>query len=214
MILFILSDPYIKRLVLEKYLNIHVYSTVNEAKSVLESNVFDCIIYQPYNDKTVFKQIEYLKSVSKAPLIIVDDTNDLDTIKMYFKFGVYDVYNNLMSFDHIIWKINAMLNYLFTSRKIYEKQGLVINFNKFEISYLDYTAKLTKNEATILQLLINNKNKVITRTDISRAVYGFDYNTYWSINMTIASIRKKMGQYSYFIQTMSGLGYIFNDEAE
>jgi DNA-binding response OmpR family regulator len=67
---------------------------------------------------------------------------------------------------------------------------------------------LTYTEFKLLQLLISKPGRVYTRNQIMEKVNGMDYYaTERSIDVQVAGLRKKLGIYKEFLETVRGVGY-------
>lgn len=72
--------------------------------------------------------------------------------------------------------------------------------------------ELTRKEYEILALFICNAGKIFSRNDILSKVWGDDVIvTDRTVDVTIARIRKKMGDKGNMIKNKSGYGYYFGD---
>lgn len=72
--------------------------------------------------------------------------------------------------------------------------------------------ELTRKEYEILALFICNAGKIFSRNDILSKVWGDEVIvTVRTVDVTIARIRKKMGEKGNMIKNKSGYGYYFGD---
>lgn len=94
--------------------------------------------------------------------------------------------------------------------------GLEINQGLRRASYLGEEIPFTSREFDLLWYLAKNACTTLDRDQLYRAVFGIEYNGYdRSIDMYIARIRSKIGQYSTLsamIKTVRGTGYLFAAE--
>ena len=71
---------------------------------------------------------------------------------------------------------------------------------------------LTKTEFALLELLVRNPGRVLSRTQIFESVWGYDFgpesNGLW---VYISYLRRKMGE-PRLIQTVRGVGYVLREE--
>jgi two-component system, OmpR family, KDP operon response regulator KdpE len=91
---------------------------------------------------------------------------------------------------------------------------LEINLASRVVKKLGQIINLTSTEYSILKLLIQNKDKVLTHKQILESIWGnhFSEETQY-LRVFIGQIRKKIeDDYSKpkFLKTISGVGYIFN----
>jgi two-component system phosphate regulon response regulator PhoB len=91
-------------------------------------------------------------------------------------------------------------------------EGLVIDSGKRKVFIHDQEAALSYTEFEILQYLCKRPGWVFTRSQIVDAVRGDNYPvTDRSVDVQIAGLRKKMGSYGKYIETVRGVGYRFKE---
>ena len=72
---------------------------------------------------------------------------------------------------------------------------------------------LTHTEFQVMAFLARRPGWVFTRSQIVDAVHGDDYPvTDRSVDVQIVGLRKKLGQYGAFIETVRGVGYRFKEK--
>jgi len=76
----------------------------------------------------------------------------------------------------------------------------------------DKVLELTRKEYDILALFVQNPGKIYPRTEILSRIWGDDVIvTERTVDVTIARIRRKLGEKSSVIKNKSGYGYYFGD---
>jgi len=99
-----------------------------------------------------------------------------------------------------------------SAQSILEIDGLVIDQAKFKVFADGKEINLTKTEFGILHFLVRKAGFVYTRYQIVDNVKGDDYIvTDRAIDVTIVGLRKKIGKYAKYIETVRGIGYRFKD---
>lgn len=94
--------------------------------------------------------------------------------------------------------------------------NLDIDLDKRQVSCNQQMIILTKKEYDILSLLLLNKNKVVTRLQISEHIWGDiieeNYNSNY-IDVHIKNLRKKLASHieGDFLETVRGIGFQFNE---
>lgn len=92
--------------------------------------------------------------------------------------------------------------------------GLEIHRGKHEVRIDGRPEDLTHTEFQILLFLISKPGWVFTRYQIVDAVKGTDYPvTDRSVDVQIVGLRKKLGPYGKYIETIRAVGYRFSDKA-
>lgn len=93
---------------------------------------------------------------------------------------------------------------------ILKYNDLKIHPGRREVSIKNEILDLTYSEFQILYLLVNNPGWVYTRNQIIEAIRGDNYPvTDRSIDFQIVGLRKKLGDYGKYINTVRGVGYRF-----
>ena len=97
------------------------------------------------------------------------------------------------------------------STNIIEHNGCILNMNDQSFTYNNNKVELTKNEYKILQYLLENVGKVVTRDSIMMKLWEsddfIDDNT---LTVNVTRLRKKLelAGLSDYIKTKKGVGYI------
>ncbi len=90
---------------------------------------------------------------------------------------------------------------------------LAIYPHRFEVRVKGEPVALTVGEFKILHFLARRPGWVFTREQILSAVHGEDYPaTGRSVDVLIASLRRKLGEAGSMIETVRGVGYRFREE--
>jgi two-component system phosphate regulon response regulator PhoB len=89
---------------------------------------------------------------------------------------------------------------------------LVIDPVRHEVLVANKPVALTYTEFRLLQVLAQRRGRAFTRVQIVDAVMGEDYPvTDRSVDVHIASLRKKLGSMGSYIETVRGVGYRFKE---
>ena len=112
--------------------------------------------------------------------------------------------------------VNVITSYSIHYTKLYEVDvgGLVIDRERYLISYKGVEMVLPKKEFELLMLLASKPDKVFTREEIYQTVWGHKIVVGdRTIDVHIRKLREKIGD--DFIRTIKGVGYRFvNPDAE
>ena len=89
---------------------------------------------------------------------------------------------------------------------------LVLNPGKFSATLSGKPLELTAGDYRLLHFLASHRGWVYTRYQIVDAIRGEGYVvTERAIDVQVAGLRKKLGDYGHYIQTVRGVGYRFKD---
>jgi len=93
--------------------------------------------------------------------------------------------------------------------------GFTVDLTNRNIAFKTTVISLTKKEFDILQYLLINKNRVLTRVQLTEHIWDnaleVDYDSNY-VDVHIKNLRKKLGQYAEidWIETVRGIGYRLN----
>lgn len=158
-----------------------------------------------------------IRKISKVPIIFISSNSENMDIVMAINMGGDDFITKPFSMEIVIAKVQALLRRSYDYRpetNHLEHKGAVLNLNDASLYYHNETIDLTKNEFRILQILLEQKNKVVARDKIMKKLWDndsfIDDNT---LTVNLNRLRKKLESkgLSDFIKTKKGLGYIIHD---
>ena len=155
-----------------------------------------------------------IRKVSRVPIIFVSSASDNMNIVMAINMGGDDFIAKPFDTQVLLAKIQAMLRrtYDFTENSnLIEHQGLVFNLSDLSVLYEGKKLELTKNESRIMQKLMENKGKIVSRDDMMMSLWETDSfvddNT---LSVNVNRLRKKLEQLGMddLIVTKKGIGYL------
>ena len=154
-----------------------------------------------------------IRKHTKAPIIFISSADDNMNIVMAMDMGGDDFVAKPFDLTVLTAKINAMIRRSYSykgSVNLLEAQGVRLNLSSTVVSFSDKNQELTKNEFKILQILMENPGKIISRDTIMTHLWEsdsfIDDNT---LTVNITRIRKKLSKIGVedFIKTKKGIGY-------
>ena len=154
-----------------------------------------------------------LRKISKVPVIFLSSAADNMNIVMAVNMGGDDFIAKPFDLDVLTVKIQAMLrrSYDFVSQSVVlEHRGAMLNLTEAVLVYGSEKLELTKNELRILQVLMENKEKVVARDTLMTKLWESDsYVDENTLSVDVNRLRKKLESagLSDFIQTKKGIGY-------
>ncbi len=154
-----------------------------------------------------------IRKISKVPIIFLSSASDNMNIVMAVNMGGDDFIAKPFDFDVLTVKIQAMLrrSYDFVSQSVVlEHKGAMLNLTEATLLFHGQKLELTRNELRILQVLMENKEKVVSRDTLMTKLWESDsYVDENTLSVNINRLRKKLEQMSLsdFIQTKKGIGY-------
>ena len=155
-----------------------------------------------------------IRNISKVPVIFMSSMSDNMNIVMAINMGGDDFIVKPFDINVLIAKVQAMLRRTYSfaeSTNIIEHNGCILNLNDQTFTYNGKRIELTKNEYRILQSLLENIGKVVSRDNIMMKLWEsddfIDDNT---LTVNVTRLRKKLEQAGLidYIKTKKGTGYI------
>ncbi|MCM1542520.1 MAG: response regulator transcription factor [Blautia sp.] len=155
-----------------------------------------------------------IRQISQVPVIFVSSASDNMNIVMAVNMGGDDFVTKPFDLEVLSAKVQAMLRRTYTFRNqtdVCEYNGLILDLSDASLLVNGQKLELTRNEFRIMQLLLENGGKPVSREAIMKRLWDndcfVDDNTL-TVNMT--RLRKKMESVSaaQYIQTRKGLGYM------
>lgn len=157
--------------------------------------------------------IKELKQIKNVPIIVTSAINDIDKKLDLFKLGADDYITKPFNNDELLARIKVHLrhNDNNTSNNILKTKDIELNLETHTVLCKGNNINLSKIEFEILKLLIQNNNKVVTKSTLFDTVWNTidsaDENT---LNVHISKIRSKLkkanSDYDY-IETIWSIGY-------
>lgn len=157
-----------------------------------------------------------IRKVSNVPIIFLSSAADNMNIVMAMNMGGDDFIPKPVDLNVLTAKIQAMLRRTYDLAgkvPVLERGGAVLNLNDSTLSYNEQTLELTKNEFRILQTLMENKGKIVSRDSLMTRLWQMDsYVEENTLTVNVNRLRKKLEQIGLegFITTKVGQGYIIS----
>lgn len=161
-----------------------------------------------------FHWCQEIRKVSKVPIIFLSSAGDNMNIVMAMNMGGDEFIEKPFDLNVVTAKIQAVLRRAYSFQggsQVMEYKGLLLNLGDASAAYKEQRLALTKNEFRILQILLENSGKIVSRDTIITGLWEsdefIDDNT---LTVNVSRLRKKMEELGLFgfIKTKKGIGYI------
>ncbi len=150
-----------------------------------------------------------------VPVIMLTALSSLDDKIEGYDAGADDYIVKPFQFKELLMKIRVLLKHTMRPQvpagNIFTAVDLSMNTDKKEVKRGDTTINLTAKEFQLLEYLLRNKNKVVSRSDIAINVWDIDFDTNTNvIDVYISYLRNKVDKHfaDKLIHTYVGMGYI------
>lgn len=155
-----------------------------------------------------------IRKISDIPIIFISSASDNMNIVMAMNMGGDDFISKPMDINVMTAKIQALLRRTYdmgSSIPVLEHKGAVLNLNDATLSYNGKKIELTKNDFRILQTLMENKGRIVSRDTLMTKLWQIDcYVEENTLTVNVTRLRKKLeaAGLNDFIKTKVGSGYI------
>ena len=155
-----------------------------------------------------------IRRFSSVPIIFVSSASDNMNIVMAINMGADDFIAKPFDLNVLTAKVQAMLRRTYDlggQTRLLQHRDAVLNTDDSTLTYHGERVELTKNEYRILQVLMENKGKSVSRDVLMQRLWEsdsfVDENT---LSVNVARLRKKLdgAGLENFIATKKGMGYI------
>ncbi|SHK79051.1 DNA-binding response regulator, OmpR family, contains REC and winged-helix (wHTH) domain [Chishuiella changwenlii] len=200
--------------------NNHLVTLCLDAETVLENYMniqFDliiCDIMLPAMDGIQLVQILRFKKIF-TPILMLSALNSTQDKVTALDYGADDYITKPFHFDELLSRIKAL-----TRRNQFRQQETVPNklvFDELEIDLDQYKVlldgeeiELSPREFKLLNYLVENMERTVTRIQILNAVWGITFDNHTNVvDVYISYLRNKIEKKRKFITTVKGVGYMF-----
>ena len=168
-----------------------------------------------------YELARYIRSYNEEILIIMLTAMNTTEDKIEgFEAGADDYIVKPFDFQELLVRIRALLKRLHhqpgAGANMLKVGDLVMNLDSKEVSREGKNIPLTAKEFQLLEYLIRNKNKVVSRIDIAMNVWDIDFDTKTNvIDVYVNFLRKKIEKdfSSKLIYTQVGMGYVLKENS-
>ena len=209
---------FIKRGLKEQKYSVDVTYDGENAEFLALTNDYDLIIL----DILLPKQDgwEVLKKLRKAgieiPVILLTAMSDVSNRIRGLDEGADDYITKPFAIGELIARVNALLRRAYKiSQSTVVIGDLELDLMSRKVMHAGKEIHLTNREFALLEYLMINKNKIVTRTSIAEHVWDIHFDTGSNvIDVIINFLRKKIESANgeKIIHTIRGVGYMIKDE--
>jgi len=161
---------------------------------------------------------EFRRDGRTAPVLLLTSRNQVDDKVKGLDAGADDYLTKPFAIPELLARVRSLLR-----RKSEIKSSIIgvgdiaVDTNSHEVMLNNEKVVLTAKEYSLLEFLLYNKNRVLSRLSIAEHVWGDNFDLFNMTNFVdvhIKNLRKKidLNPERSVIQTVRGVGYIIKDE--
>jgi DNA-binding response OmpR family regulator len=190
----------------------------DDADEMLQGFAYDLVILDWVMPGT--EGIEFLGAIrrrgSKARVLMLTGKNDVQNKIDGLDTGADDYVTKPFSRSELISRVRALLR----RPQMAETNdlclaGVQLDQRNFRVTWHGTEIKLTKQEYQVLELLMRNKNEVLSAdTIVERAWSSFSESSSDTVRVHLSRLRKKFesDQHECPVRTVHGRGYVFSTD--
>lgn len=192
--------------------------TLEIAESLPDLILLD-IMMPELNGFEVCKQLKSNPHTANIPVIFLTaKENEIDEI-LGLELGADDYITKPISPRKVIARIKSVIRRSGNETEVASKLERNVKFGNLEIDSAGHIVRINsqeiffpKKEFQLLHFLISNRGRVYSRENLLNQIWGENvYVVDRTVDVHVAKVREKLGEYSEYIETIKGLGYRFKD---
>lgn len=220
-ILYVEDEPFLGRIVKESLesrdFEVTMVTDGQQAQRVFERDRPDiCVLDVMLPSKDGYTIAKDIRQVNpNVPIIFVTAKNQTEDVLKGFEVGGNDYLRKPFSMEELIVRITNLLTLSQKNTKALpenvELGKYEFNILRYELKIGDNVKKLSHREASLLQMLSENKNSTVQRKDILLKLWGDDsfFNSR-NLDVYITKLRDYLKEDPAIeIITIKGIGYHF-----
>lgn len=190
------------------------------AKQELPQLVLLDIMLPGKNGNDVCKEIRRDAAISNMPVIMITAKGEEVDRILGLELGADDYITKPFSVRELVARVKAVLRRTTTENveNVFSFGTTTIDFLKHEVLKESKKVDLTLKEFELLQILVKNSGRVLTRDFLLDKIWGYEYiGETRTVDVHIRHLRKKIeddDKNPKYIETIRGIGYRFNINGE
>jgi two-component system alkaline phosphatase synthesis response regulator PhoP len=168
----------------------------------------------------VCKQLKNNPATSSIPVIFLTaKENEIDEV-IGLELGADDYITKPISPRKVLARIKSVIRRSRNENTVPLLSSDNVKFRNLEIDTASHSVKIKdkevffpKKEFQLLHFLVSNRGKVYSREILLNRIWGENiYVVDRTVDVHVAKVREKLGEYAEYIETIKGLGYRFRDQ--
>lgn len=183
-----------------------------EALNQIRRHKFDLIILDVNLPKvdgfTVLEKVR--ESAPTQPIIMISARTNKDDVTHGLRLGADDYIRKPFSVEELLLRVeNRLRREKFTSTEIFNCGPISLDEISHKVTFDGEEVDLSPTEFNLLTVLIQNKNRVLSKEKLLDIVWGMDFETSTNVVDTyISYLRKKLHKEGFEgIKTVRGVGF-------
>lgn len=161
---------------------------------------------------------EFRREEFKAPVLLLTAKNRVKDKVTGLDTGADDYLTKPFALPELLARVRSLLRRTSDLKSaVLTLEDMEVDTSTHEVTRGKHPVSLTAKEYAILEFLLYNKNRVLSRLSIAEHVWGDNFDLFSMTNFVdvhIKNLRKKVDddRKKKLIQTVRGVGYILKDD--
>jgi DNA-binding response OmpR family regulator len=151
----------------------------------------------------------------KTPVLMLTARSGTEDIVQGLDHGADDYLTKPFAFNELLARIRSLLRRDRRTQTVLKVGDLQLNTMTRKASRMGRSIELTAREYALLELLMRNPQKLLTRQQLAKEIWGFDFDPGTNIiDVYINHLRKKLDQTieKRLLHTVRGRGYYISEK--
>ena len=153
----------------------------------------------------------------KCPVLILTAKDKVEDRVQGLNMGADDYLIKPFAFEELLARVNTLIRRKYEIHtSVVTVGGLCIDFQARRVHFNNAPIELTAREFSVIEVLALRAGQVVSRSDISEHIYGFDAEPNSNaIDVHVVQLRRKIDTAGggSLIHTRRGMGYVLEDNA-
>ena len=185
------------------------------AKSTFDLVILDLML-PGVDGLEVCRAIRSNSRTSALPIIMVTAKGEEADRIVGLELGADDYITKPFSPREVVARVKAVFRRVNKPKSGEAKQeygGISLDPLRYEVSYKGKVQSLTSKEFKLLEYLLANRGRVLSRDALLNEVWGYDYfGTTRTVDVHVAHLRQKLPVLNESLISLKGLGYKLQEE--
>jgi DNA-binding response OmpR family regulator len=164
-----------------------------------------------------FELIQKLREkANKTPIIVLSAKNATDDKVKGLELGADDYLTKPFAFSELLSRINAIYRRVNNIKEtVLQYADLSLDILTREVTKDGKKIELQKKEYSLLEYLMRNAGRIVTKTMILESIWGYDFDPQTNVvDVLIHRLRKKIDDPfdKKLIHTVHGVGYVLKEK--
>ncbi|MEW9503159.1 response regulator transcription factor [Jeotgalibacillus marinus] len=193
-------------------------SSAIDALEYLESNPADLILLDVMMpEMNGWEACREIKKYWETPIIMLTARSEKPDIVKGLNIGADDYILKPFDDEELVARIEAVLRRGQTEAETISFHGLNLKMDSFELLFQNEKILLTPKEFAMMELFLNNQNKVFSREHLISSVWGYGVSIEdRTIDSHVRNLREKLRKAGFpaddYLLTVWGIGYKWTEK--